>query len=209
MNPGELRRCPECHGPWPKEPDYALRGCGWLYDLPRGITPTNIDAGLHSIGGTVYDGQRGVELHDGGIAGERHRFLRLEFKTRKEKADLSVGQSRLLRALAALPDWKVLLLRGDTRRLDVRQVTPAGLSERSIPSHAEAVRRAIAAYLRGESLRDALATLGRPSAEGHVCGWARVDGVWTCVQDHYAVGSAPETSCGRRLPLVGNQADVA
>jgi hypothetical protein len=30
----------------------------------------------------------------------------------------------------------------------------------------------------------------------HVHGWARVDGVWACVQDYYAAGAAPGTGCG-------------
>ena len=36
--------------------------------------------------------------------------------------------------------------------------------------------------------------MSRPS---HVCGWAQQDGVWTCAQDHFAAGDAPETVCGR------------
>lgn len=30
----------------------------------------------------------------------------------------------------------------------------------------------------------------------HTCGWAQVGGEWRCLQDYYAVGEAPETSCG-------------
>lgn len=31
----------------------------------------------------------------------------------------------------------------------------------------------------------------------HQCGWAKdAEGVWRCLQDHYAVGYRPETSCG-------------
>jgi hypothetical protein len=31
----------------------------------------------------------------------------------------------------------------------------------------------------------------------HVCGWARVEGVWRCAQDFHATGSAPRTGCGQ------------
>lgn len=31
----------------------------------------------------------------------------------------------------------------------------------------------------------------------HTHGWARVDGAWTCVQDHNAAGAAPGTGCGQ------------
>jgi hypothetical protein len=34
------------------------------------------------------------------------------------------------------------------------------------------------------------------AAAGHICGWAKVDEQWRCLQDYDAVGLAPETSCG-------------
>lgn len=34
------------------------------------------------------------------------------------------------------------------------------------------------------------------SVSVHQCGWGRVDGVWRCVQDHYAAGRLPRTGCG-------------
>jgi hypothetical protein len=39
-----------------------------------------------------------------------------------------------------------------------------------------------------------------PRVGGHTCGGMQVDGVWQCVQDFYAVGWAPQTSCGRTRP---------
>ena len=36
-----------------------------------------------------------------------------------------------------------------------------------------------------------------PPTTNHICGWARVNGVWTCVQDYYAVGFRPDTGCGK------------
>lgn len=42
------------------------------------------------------------------------------------------------------------------------------------------------------------------SRQSHVCGWAGVSGVWTCVQDHFTAGYAPETTCGRTWdPVTG------
>jgi hypothetical protein len=40
---------------------------------------------------------------------------------------------------------------------------------------------------------DSVTETGRP----HQCGWAKdAAGVWRCLQDHYAVGHRPDTSCG-------------
>lgn len=35
----------------------------------------------------------------------------------------------------------------------------------------------------------------------HVCGWAEVDGVWICIQDHYAAGHVPGSGCVRTWEL--------
>lgn len=64
--------------------------------------------------------------------------------------------------------------------------------------------------IRGLSSRDSVrkyrgaweaAIVDGPEAK-HVCGWARVDGLWTCVGDHYAEGMAEQesTACGTTLP---------
>ena len=60
--------------------------------------------------------------------------------------------------------------------------------------HAAAVRWARA--LLGLDGPDAPDASARRRASVHVHGWARVDGGWTCTQDYYATGDAPETGCG-------------
>lgn len=181
---GTLRLCPECGGSWPKGPDHALRACGWLAGLDREVSPSNNDV-------LVHDGAHG-----------RDRFLQLEIKRRAENWPPAGGQLWTLRALAKQSNWTVLILRGDTRSVDVHQVDPGGIRE-PIKTHTEALRRAINSWLRGALWRDAEAILAASPSKpdrGHTCGWARVDGVWTCVQDHYAVGFRTDTACGATLP---------
>jgi hypothetical protein len=49
----------------------------------------------------------------------------------------------------------------------------------------------------------------RPRSRGggvhrvHTHGFARVEGTWTCVQDYYAAGEAPESGCGRTWDEAG------
>lgn len=180
--PARLRACPECGNPWPKDASHALRGCGWLHGLSRNISPNNGD----------------VEIHDG-IAG-RARFLRLEIKGPKEAWPIRAGQMWHLAALAAQPNWTVRILRGTTREIDMYRVTADGVSANAVKTHAEAVRRAVDAWLQGASWQDAArAHLASEAAADHTCGWARVDGIWTCIQDHYAVGPRSDTACGRTL----------
>jgi hypothetical protein len=179
FNPAKLRSCPECGGRWPNGPDYSLRGCAWLHGLPRRISPSNNEILIH-------DGSRG------------DRFLQLEIKGPKEKWPLQDGQLRTLNALARQSNWIVLILRQMTHAVDVYRVGGSGLSA-PVRSHTEAIRQAVASWLNGALWRDVEPVLGK-QAEGHVCGWARVGGVWTCVQDHYATGVAPETACGNTLP---------
>lgn len=184
MNPGDLRHCPECGSGWPKDVDHALRGCGWLSGLPRRISPNNGD----------------VEVHDG-MHG-RDRFLRLEIKGPRETWPIQKGQAIHLAALARQSNWTVRVLRGTTKAIDLHRVTSDGIAASGIRTHAEAVRSAVASWLNGSLWRDAEASLATDAAGSHVCGWARVDGVWRCIQDHYAVGFAPETSCGAVLEMV-------
>lgn len=178
-----LTNCPECGHRWPPGPEHALRGAGWLQGLSRSISPTNGDLDIH-------DGLHG------------NRFLRLEMKGDHEKWPLQKGQLWALQALAASEKWTVRILRGTTSLLHVHAVTARGVSQDGIRTHAEAVRRAVDAWLKGALWRDAEALLTAPTdiAKDHVCGWARVDGEWRCVQDHFASGKRPETSCGKVLP---------
>jgi hypothetical protein len=178
----QLRSCPECGGSWPKDPDHALRGCGWLGGLPRRISPNNGD----------------VEIHDG--AHGRDRFLRLEIKGPRETWPIQPGQARHLRALANQPGWTIRVLRGTTAAVDLYRVTSGGIAEPGIHTHAEAVRRAVESWLNGSLWRDAEASMSATPAANHTHGWARVDGLWTCIQDFSAVGFRPETGCGETLP---------
>lgn len=187
FNPGKLRACPECGGKWPSDPDFALRGAGWLYGLSRSVTPSNSD----------------VELHDG--ANGRNRFLRFEIKRLEERV-IAKGQLQLLVGLSQLPNFTVRLLRGTTRDIEVRRIDRAGVSEGGFHTHGEALRVGVDRWLNGAPWREVEADLERKSSGasvsdfGHVHGWARVDGVWTCIQDHHAVGFRPDTGCGETLP---------
>lgn len=183
FNPAKLRSCPECGGHWPKGPDFALRGCDWLHGLPRKISPSNDDVLLH-------DDEHG-----------RDRFLQLEMKSSREKWPPAIGQVRTLKALAGLPNWTVRILRGRTDSVDVYRVTSSGIIDSAVRTHAEALRVMVSDWLNGQPWRDDFpAPIPGAPAPGHVCGWARVEGLWTCVQDHYSDGFQPETGCGKTLP---------
>lgn len=184
-NPGELRRCPDCGGSWPKDPTYQLQGTAWLADLGRHVSQSNFD----------------VLIHDG--AHGRDRFLAFELKGSRDWP-LSKGQDWMLRALSGQSSWTVAVLRGTTRHTLVHPVLSSGVSIEPIETHAEAIRRAVGRWLAGGLWRDALDSLRKTgpldSDPGHTCGWARVEGIWTCTQDFYAVGHQPDTSCGLTLP---------
>lgn len=181
----ELRNCPECAQRLPSDWDWQVRSLTWMHDLPRKISPTNDD----------------LELHDG--EGRRNRFLRVEFKI--DKRPLQVGQRRLLEGLSMFKDnFVVLVVRG--KRVDkiTVQRVEAGAWLAEVETTCEALNRAMTLWLNGALWRDAKNTLldkaarprvpsGRP---GHAHGWADLAGVWTCVQDYYAAGEAPETACG-------------
>jgi hypothetical protein len=181
--PGELRQCPECGHGWPKDPDHALRGCAWLYGLPRKVSPSNNELLIH-------DGTHGSD-----------RFLQFEIKSPSETWPPPAGQSRTLVALAGQTNWTVRILRGTTHALEVHRVTRAGIETSGIRSHVEAVRQAVVTWLGGALWRDAEAKLTTSGEDlDHVHGWARLEGIWTCVQDYHAGGIRPDTSCGLRLP---------
>lgn len=181
-----LERCPECGASWPKSPDYALRGCGWLQGLSRSVSPTNSD----------------VRIHDG--AHGRNRFLQFEVKSPREQWPPKKGELWMLGALAEQSNWTVRILRGTTRDLKVHAVADMQLDMDGIRTHVEAVRRAVDRWLNGALWREAERLLTPPESIPvdltHVHGWARVEGVWTCIQDHYAVGHRPDTGCGETLP---------
>ena len=107
MTSSPLRKCPKCFQRWPQSADHDLRSFGWLGDLPRHITPSNADAIIHD--------------------GARQRFLMLETKLPGEETP--AGQLRLLTALAAKPEWDVLVLRGDIDSVDVYRVGASGLGQ--------------------------------------------------------------------------------
>jgi hypothetical protein len=179
-----LKKCPECGAPWPSDPDHALRGCGWLQGLSRAVSPTNSDIDIHD------------DTHG------RDRFLRLEIKAPREPWPMQRGQDRLLRGLARQSNWTVLIIRGSGRAVDVYRMGTDGTLAKPIRTHVEAVRRAVDAWLKGSLWRDAedILRAAKPEDGSHTCGWARVGGVWSCVQDFYAIGHRPDTSCGATLP---------
>jgi hypothetical protein len=180
----KLEHCPECGGGWPPGPDYSLRGCGWLQGLERRISPSNSD----------------VRIHDG--AGGRDRFLHLELKGPRETWPLQTGQLIDLTALGRQTNWTVRVLRGKASKIDFYRVGASGLEAPPVRTHGEAVRRAVNLWLRGAPWREAEAAIVDGPEAKHVCGWARVDGLWTCVGDHYAEGLAEQgsTACGATLP---------
>lgn len=183
MIPAKLRQCPECGGHWPGDPDHALRGCGWLYGLPRNVSPSNNELLIH-------DGSHG-----------RDRFLQFEIKSSRETWPPARGQFITLVALSKQPNWTVRILRGETSAVDVHRVTAGGIDATPIRTHAEAIRRAVSSWLDGSLWRDAEEALASPAKDpSHTHGWARVAGLWTCIQDQYAVGFRPETGCGETLP---------
>jgi len=111
----------------------------------------------------------------------------------------------MLRALAGQEGWTVAILRGSTTHTLIHRVLSSGISDDVIHTHAEAIRRAVRRWLAGGLWRDAEETLRKTeplATREHICGWARVNGVWTCIGDHYAVGirAQEETACGATLP---------
>lgn len=123
------------------------------------------------------------------------RFLMFEVKMPWEPA-LQAGQNRLLRALAGQPNWTVRLLWGRLDNFTIHRVTPALVERDGVRVQAAQVRNQVVDWINGQPWSDPLGTLTKHSAGSHTCGWARVDGLWICVQDFYAIGDAPATGCG-------------
>lgn len=145
MKRGELRACPECRRPWPKGAEHDLRGFGWLDDLPRHVTPTNIDCLIH-------DGAYG-----------RDRYLYIETKGPREWPD--AGQSWALRALAGQSRNTVRLLRAALADLTIHRVGTDSIERDGRPTTAAAVRLAVVAWLNGSLWRDAESSIAlRPVA---------------------------------------------
>lgn len=178
MTVGELRYCPECRRPWPKGAEFDLRSFRWLDDLPRRVSPSNIDC----------------VIHDGGLG--RDRFLVIE--TKRDGEVIQKGQARLLMALATLAPERlgVRVLSGSTSDLSIHGVSKDSIEARGTATTPARVRSAVASWLSGSRWRDAEAGLEAPAAEraapvlkGHTHGYAEVEsGVWQCVADHYGKG---------------------
>lgn len=167
MTVGELRSCPECRRPWPKGSEYDLRGFRWLDDLPRRVSPSNIDCILH-------DGAQG-----------RSRFLVLE--TKRPDEDVQAGQAWLLRALAALSPERLVvrILRGTSTNLSMHAVTGDSIDQRGVVTSPDRVRRAVVSWLNGSRWRDAESIVATPTVNRippHPHAWSRVDAAtWRCV----------------------------
>jgi hypothetical protein len=177
--PGELRQCPQCLRAWPRKAEHDLRSFRWLMPLPRLITPSNGD----------------MFLHDG--AGGRDRFLLLEAKMPWEPP-LQSGQRRLLEAAARQPGWTVRILSGTLARLEVFRVTASGVEGHGSTVRPDDFRASVVSWINGSEWKDPRAVRGAAPVEPgeHICGWGRVGEVWRCVQDYYAAGSHPASSCG-------------
>lgn len=166
MTRGELRYCPECRRPWPKGAEHDLRSFRWLDDLPRYISPDNIDCILH-------DGSNG-----------RNRFLVLETKRRDEP--VQKGQAVMLKALAGLAPERlgVRILAGNLTDLSIHRVTRDGIEERGTSTTPEKVRGAVATWLNGSTWRDAESAVAvRRAPVAHVCEWQRKDAeTFACIR---------------------------
>ncbi len=180
----ELTNCAECGQRLPTDWDWDVRSLVWLHDQPRNISPSNND----------------LTIHDGGSG--RNRFLHLEFK--RDQRALSEGQRRHLEGLSKSDRHGVLLVRGKlVNKITVEPVV-AGTWGAVISTTCESLNTAIAAWLRGGLWRDSVAFLAeskpRPKTPtgrvGHTHGYAEVDGLWTCVQDFYAIGMDAASGCG-------------
>lgn len=122
-----LRKCPTCGGAWPDDNAHSLRRLDFLDHLPRGVTPTNIDALMHSDTGGV------------------DRFLIIE--TKQEGEPIKFGQERAYRALASLPGVAVYVLRGTRDNIRVQRVRSTGLGD-ARPTTTERIHDVVADWLR-------------------------------------------------------------
>lgn len=80
-------------------------------NLPRGITPMNLDA---------------VAIHNGT---DRDAFYIFEVKMPHEQWPMQPGQLRAYKAMSKLPGFRVFVLRGTEQEFDVYQVTSLGLAQ--------------------------------------------------------------------------------
>lgn len=176
MSSSRLRYCEECHQAWPRTPDHDLRGFGWLDPLPRRISLSNADLLLH-------DGVHGPD-----------RFLFVEAKMPWEPA-LQKGQNWLLSSLARIPRWTVRILSGRLDKMKLHRVTSEGVEREGTLVTPASFRDGVAAWLNGQQWQDPKGQRDAPKMLRHTCGWQKVEGVWRCLQDYYAVGDAPETAC--------------
>lgn len=180
----ERRQCPECLRPWPRnDPRLKLAGFGWLEDLPRHISPNNVDCLLH-------DGYMG-----------RNRFLALETKRPDEL--LLDGQARALMGLARLEPFTVRVLRGTAANFTVLRVSADGIATKGPQTSGASLRAAIASWLNGALWRDAEAGLDEvPVALATVVACA------TCgasPSGNYSDGS-PRFGCGPHEPFYATAA---
>lgn len=141
MTRGALRYCPECRQAWPRGAEFDLRSFRWLDDLPRAVSPSNIDC----------------VIHDG--AGGRDRFLVLE--TKRPAETLEPGQAWLLRALAGVNPERVFvrLLVGSVSELHVHRVDREAIADTGYTTTAASFRSAVASFLSGGRWRDAEARI--------------------------------------------------
>jgi hypothetical protein len=177
MTSSRLRICEKCHQPWPRSDDHDLRGFAWLDPLPRRISISNAD----------------LLLHDGVHGDDRYLFFEAKMPW---EPPLQKGQNWLLRALARQRNWTVRILHGRLSRMTIHRVGSDGVERDGRIVQPDHVRASVSDWLNGQPWRDQAGVLVPSGPARHVCGWARVEGAWTCVQDYYAKGEAPETGCG-------------
>lgn len=177
MTRGTLRYCPECRQAWPRGAEFDLRSFRWLDDLPRAVSPSNIDC----------------VIHDG--AGGRDRFLVLE--TKRPSEAIEPGQAWLLRALAGVNPERVFvrLLVGSVGELHVHRVDRDSIEDSGYTTTAPAFRVAVASFLGGARWRDAeapLANTHRPAQPARVafgpCLAVTPDGNGECYEPSGHVG---------------------
>ena len=112
---------------------------------------------------------------------------------------MEIGQKWLLTSLAQLPNWTVKVLAGTIEALHMYRVDRAGIYPTALFIRARDFRNAVHDWLNGGAWTDLGGSeVVEPNGAllEHTCGWAKVDEQWTCVQDYYAKGMAPETACG-------------
>jgi hypothetical protein len=125
-----LKRCPYCGGRWPLDTNHSLRRLAFLDDLPRSITPMNID-GL-------------VVIHDGQSIPER--FVFIEVKLPHERLPEG-GQLWALRGLARVRNHLVYIVHGQSSGFRWYQVLPDGRLAGDMVATGAQLRHAIECWL--------------------------------------------------------------